>query len=257
MTEEREALVEARDIVTRFGRNIIHDGLNFTLNKNEILGLVGGSGSGKSVLLRTLLGLKHPQGGSVHVNGQNVTDLNGDDLLKIQTQWGVLYQNGALFSGLNVRDNIGLPLREHTDLSDSDIDHLAELKLKLVGLKAGDGDKKPSELSGGMVKRAALARALAMDPKILFLDEPTAGLDPIAAADFDALITSLQQTMDLSIMIITHDLDTLSATCQRIAVLVDKKIITGTFEELMQSDHPWIKSYFHGPRMRAVTSAKG
>lgn len=250
--DSNNPIIEAKGIVTRFGKNTVHNGVDLTLYENEILGLVGGSGSGKSVLLRTLLGLKRPDEGDVFIKGDNVTSLTEAEQLAIQTQWGVLYQSGALFSGLSVLDNVGLPLREHTNLDDATIDHLASLKLKLVGLKPQDSSKKPSELSGGMIKRAAIARAISMDPQILFLDEPTAGLDPIAAADFDELIMTLQRTMGLSILIITHDLDTLSTVCDRVAVLVDGKAVSGTFAELMESEHPWIKKYFHGTRMRAV-----
>jgi len=249
-------VIEARNIVNRFGKVTIHDDLNLSLYANEIVGLVGGSGSGKSVLLRTLVGLRKPQGGQVLVQGSDIVQMDGEEKLARQRAWGVLFQNGALFSGLSVVDNVALPLREHTDLSADDIREIAELKLKLVGLKPEDRLKKPSDLSGGMVKRASLARAMSLDPAILFLDEPTAGLDPIAAAAFDELIANLQQTMGLSVMIITHDLDTLTTLCHRVAVLVDKKIVAGTLLEIMASKHPWIHEYFHGPRMRAVTTTK-
>lgn len=242
-------VIEVRDLVTRFGPQLVHDRLDLTLYQNEIMGLVGGSGSGKSVLLRTILGLNTPASGTVSVKSRGPD--KGNDNKDFRNR-GVLFQNGALFSGLSVLDNIALPLREHTDLPEDDINYLAHAKLQLVGLKPEAGLKKPSELSGGMVKRAALARALALDPEILFLDEPTAGLDPIAAASFDNLILSLRDMFGLSVLIITHDLDTLASICDRIAMLVDKKITAGTMEDMLKSDHPWIKEYFTGPRMRAV-----
>ncbi len=240
-------VIEVKDLVTRFGKQVVHDHLNFTLYQNEIVGLVGGSGSGKSVLLRTILGLNTPASGTVTVKSRD----SGEQTKNFKN-WGVLFQNGALFSGMSVLDNVALPLREHTDLPDDEINYLAQAKLQLVGLKPEAALKKPSELSGGMVKRAALARALALDPEILFLDEPTAGLDPIAAASFDNLILSLRDMFGLSVLIITHDLDTLASICDRIAMLVDKKITAGTMDDMLKSDHPWIKEYFTGPRMRAA-----
>lgn len=241
-----EAVIEVKDLVTRFGDQVVHDHLSLTLYKNEILGLVGGSGSGKSVLLRSILGLIPVKEGTIRVKERD------GDLEGTHKNWGVLFQNGALFSGLSVLDNITLPIRENFDLPEDEMTELALKKLEMVGLKPEAALKKPSELSGGMVKRAALARALALDPDILFLDEPTAGLDPIAAASFDELIKTLRDIFGLSVLIITHDLDTLTTLCDRIAMLVDKKITAGTLEEMMQSDHPWIKEYFTGPRMRAV-----
>ncbi len=246
------ALIEIRGLLNRFGSQTVHDHLDMDLNRGEILGLVGGSGSGKSVLLRTILGLNRPQEGKVLVDGTDIVKLDGDEKLGMQKRWGVLFQNGALFSGLTVLDNIALPLREHTNLPDGEIEDLARLKLQMVGLRPEAADKFPSQLSGGMVKRAALARALALDPEILFFDEPTAGLDPIAAAAFDELTLSLRNAMNLSVMIITHDLDTLTGICDRIAMLVDKKVETGTLEDMLKSTHPWIKEYFQGPRMRAA-----
>lgn len=247
-----EPLIDVRNIVNRFGTQTVHDGLDLQLMPREILGLVGGSGSGKSVLLRTILGLNIPKSGEIFIDGTDVLKLDYDEKLKIQRKWGVLFQNGALFSGLTVLDNVALPMREHTDLPDDMITELALFKLGMVGLDATAASKYPSSLSGGMAKRASLARALALDPKILFLDEPTAGLDPIAAAAFDELILSLRDVLDLSVLIITHDLDTLTGICDRIAMLVDKKVTIGTLEEMTHSDHPWIKEYFGGPRMRAV-----
>lgn len=239
-------VIEVKSLVTKFGDQVIHDHLDLMLYEHEILGLVGGSGSGKSVLLRTIIGLMPVREGTVTL-GKN--DGNDADFNK---QWGVLFQNGALFSGLTVLDNITLPIRENYDLPEDEMEQLALKKMELVGLKTDAALKKPSELSGGMVKRAALARALALDPEILFLDEPTAGLDPIAAASFDELISTLREILGLSVLIITHDLDTLTGLCDRIAMLVDKKITTGTLQDMMHSDHPWIKEYFTGPRMRAV-----
>lgn len=246
------SVIEAHGIVNKFGKQVVHDGLNLTLQKGEILGLVGGSGSGKSVLLRTLLGLHKPNAGSVIVGGADVSDMDDAQKKEMAKKWGVLFQDGALFSGFNVFDNICLPLREHTDLADKDIQSLAMFKLHAVGLKPETAKKKPSELSGGMAKRAGIARSLALDPEILFLDEPTAGLDPVAAAAFDDLILQLRRVLELSVLIITHDLDTLVDVCDRIAMIVDKKIVTGTVGEMMKMDHPQVKEYFQGPRMRAV-----
>ena len=242
-----EPVVEVEGLVTKFGEQVVHDHLDLTLNKGEILGLVGGSGSGKSVLLRTILGLIPLREGNIRIKGRDGAD--SDDNYK---NWGVLFQNGALFSGLSVLDNITLPIRENFDLPEKEMEQLALKKLEMVGLKPEVAYKKPSELSGGMVKRASLARALALDPDILFLDEPTAGLDPIAAASFDELIKTLRDIFGLSVLIITHDLDTLTTLCDRIAMLVDKKITVGTLDDMMKSEHPWIKEYFTGPRMRAV-----
>lgn len=239
-------VVEVEGLVTKFGEQVVHDHLDLTLNEGEILGLVGGSGSGKSVLLRTILGLMPLREGEIRIKGREGSE--GDNY----KNWGVLFQNGALFSGLSVLDNITLPIRESFRLPEKEMEQLALKKLEMVGLKPEVAFKKPSELSGGMVKRASLARALALDPDILFLDEPTAGLDPIAAASFDELIKTLRDIFGLSVLIITHDLDTLTTLCDRIAMLVDKKITVGTLEEMMQSEHPWIKEYFTGPRMRAV-----
>lgn len=247
-----EPLIEVKDIVNRFGRQLIHDHLNMTIERGEILGLVGGSGSGKSVLLRTILGLNAPQSGQVIVDGVDMVGLDLDRKLAMQRKWGVLFQNGALFSGLSVLDNIALPMREHTDLSENDIQDFARLKIGMVGLPLETADKFPAELSGGMVKRASLARALALDPQILFFDEPTAGLDPIAADAFDKLTLALRDALGVSVMIITHDVDTLVSICDRIAMLVDKTVTTGTVDEMRQSQHPWIHEYFTGPRMRAA-----
>lgn len=239
-------VIEVEGLVTKFGPQVVHDHLSLTLYENEILGLVGGSGSGKSVLLRSIIGLMPVREGNVKIQGR------GGKQADPAQNWGVLFQNGALFSGLTVLDNITLPIRENFDLPEDEMEQLALKKMEMVGLKADVAYKKPSELSGGMVKRAALARSLALDPKILFLDEPTAGLDPIAAASFDELIGTLRDMFGLSVLIITHDLDTLTGLCDRIAMLVDKQITAGTLEEMMRSGHPWIKEYFTGPRMRAA-----
>ena len=245
------ALIEIRDIENRFGAKVVHEGLSMTLEKDEILGLVGGSGSGKSVLLRTILGLITPRRGEVLIEGVPVHGRSEEQKADLRRRWGVLFQNGALFSGLSVLDNIALPLREHTDLAPETIEELALAKLRMTGLEPDAAAKFPSELSGGMARRAALARALALDPAILFLDEPTAGLDPIGAAEFDELILSLREALGLSVLIITHDLDTLVSVCDRIAMLADRKVRTGTLEEMKKSDHPWIHEYFNGPRMQA------
>jgi len=241
-----DSVVEVRGLVTKFGEQVVHDNLDFDLHAGEIVGLVGGSGSGKSVLLRTILGLFTPAEGTVTIKAGTG---------RSHSNWGVLFQNGALFSGLSVFDNVALSIRENADLPEDEITELVLAKLRMVGLPNETALKMPSELSGGMVKRVALARSLALDPEILFLDEPTAGLDPIAAASFDELIRKLRDVFNLSVLIITHDLDTLTSTCDRIAMLVDKKITTGTLQEMVESDHPWIKEYFTGPRMRAVLAS--
>jgi phospholipid/cholesterol/gamma-HCH transport system ATP-binding protein len=245
-------IISLRGIVNRFGRQVVHDGVDLDIKRGEVLGIVGGSGTGKSVLLRTIIGLNHPAEGSIEILGKSMLEMNERDRRQIEERWGVLFQNGALFSSLTVAENIEAPLKEHTRLPPELRREIADLKIRLVGLAPEAGAKYPSELSGGMKKRAGLARALALDPEILFLDEPTAGLDPIGAAEFDELIQSLQRSLGLTVVMITHDLDSLAAICDRIAVLVDKKIKVGTLAELQQDDHPWIKSYFHGPRARAA-----
>lgn len=250
------ARIELKNVTNRFGAQVVHDGVNLTLEDNEILGLVGGSGSGKSVLLRTILGLNRPQSGDVLIDGTNIYNLSPEQMLDIQKKWGVSFQNGALFSGLSVKDNVALPLREHTELSPQAIDNLASLKLGMVGLDAEAADKYPSALSGGMITRAAMARAMALDPGILFLDEPTGALDPVAATSLDELMRSLQDILNLSILVITHDVSTLVAVCDRIAMIADKKIEVGTLDELLQSSNPKIKEYFTDPRMKAALAER-
>src|SRR3984893_5263181 len=216
------------------------------------MGVVGGSGSSKSVLLRSVVGLQRPAGGRIDVLGQNMADIDGDALIRMQIRWGVLFQDGALFGDQTVAENVQVPLREHTDLPQLLMDEIASVKLSMVGLPPDAATKYPAELSGGMRKRAGLARALALDPELLFLDEPTAGLDPISANQFQELVKDLQNGLGLTVVMVTHYLDSLVAICDRIAVLVDKHVIVGTLEELMDVDNPWIQEYFRGPRGRAA-----
>ncbi len=234
------------------GPNVLED-LDIDIHPGEILALVGASGAGKSVLMRAILGLVRPQAGEIQAFGETIG--RHGPTVAMEKRWGVLFQFGALFSALTVAQNVAVPMREFLDLPDQLVHGLARLKIELVGLRAEDGDKYPAELSGGMIKRAALARALALDPDVLFLDEPTAGLDPIGAAAFDELIENLKQRLELTVFLITHDLDTLHAICDRVAVLSDKKVVAvGTIEELLALDHPWIQEYFNGPRGRAASA---
>lgn len=254
---ERDAppMIRVRGLETRFGATVIHRDLDLDVRTGEILGVVGGSGSGKSVLMRAIIGLKQPSAGTVEVAGDRVDGLDSRRDKELTRRWGVMFQGGALFSGLTVAENVQVPLREFVALSPALMDEVAAFKIAMVGLPADAGPKYPSELSGGMKKRAALARALALDPRLLFLDEPTAGLDPIAAAAFDTLLRTLAEAMGLTVFLITHDLDTLHAICDRVAVLSDGKVVaTGTIAELMRLDHPWVQEYFGGPRGRAAAA---
>lgn len=256
MTDTREAVIEARDLCNRFGSQSVHENLDLDLYRGEILAVVGGSGSGKSVLLRSIVGLRRPNEGRVKVFGQDLATLNDDQRSQVERRFGVLFQKGALFSSLTVTENVALPLIEHAGLSRADAEHLAGVKLALAGLPISAADKYPASLSGGMIKRAALARALALDPDILFLDEPTAGLDPIGAAAFDQLILTLRDALGLSVFLITHDLDTLYTITDRVAVLSQKKVlVAGPLAEVERTDDPWIHEYFHGPRGRAAEQA--
>ncbi len=252
-----EPIIRVRGLKTRFGAQVVHDGVDLDVTKGEVIGLVGGSGTGKSVLLREIVGLMDPSAGSIEVLGRDTATLGERERLALQARWGMLFQDGALFSSLTVLENIQVPLKEHTRLPRDLIDEIARVKVAMVGLPPDAGAKYPSQLSGGMRKRAGLARALALDPEILFLDEPTAGLDPIGASAFDELIGALQKSLGLTVFMVTHDLDSLYAICDRIAVLVDKKLVVGTIDELLRQDHPWIRDYFHGPRGRAASAAKG
>jgi phospholipid/cholesterol/gamma-HCH transport system ATP-binding protein len=249
-------VIVVRDLVNGFGDQLVHDGVNLSVRRGEIIGVVGGSGTGKSVLMRSIIGLQAPKSGSIEVFGESTLNRETTELADLTKRWGVLFQGGALFSTLTVAENVQVPLREfYPDLDPALLDEIAAYKVVMSGLPADAGPKYPSELSGGMRKRAGLSRALAMDPELLFLDEPTAGLDPIGAAAFDELTRSLQKTLGLTVFLITHDLDTLYAICDRIAVLADKKVIAvGTIDELLALDHPWIQEYFKGPRGRAAVA---
>jgi phospholipid/cholesterol/gamma-HCH transport system ATP-binding protein len=246
-------ILSARGIVNRFGKQEVHDRISLDVLPGEVLGIAGGSGSGKSVLLKTLIGLHRPNAGKVLLNGKAVETLDPAEKASLI---GVLFQQGALFSSLSVAQNVMLPLREHTDLPPEEQQRLASLKLALAGLSAESGAKFPSELSGGMVKRAAFARAIALDPRILFLDEPTSDLDPLTASGIDALIRQLNQSLGLTIIMVTHDLSTLFTVCGRVAVLVDRKITIGTVDELMHSKQPWIHEFLHGPRAQGAMTAR-
>jgi len=255
---DAECVIRIKDLVSKFGDNVVHDGLSLDVRKGEILGLVGGSGAGKSVLLNTIIGLRTPDGGSVEVLGVDLQRATDRQRADVESRWGVLFQSGALFSALTVRENVAAPLHEHTRLSKRLVDEIAELKIAMAGLPASAGLLRPAELSGGMRKRAGLARAIVMDPELLFLDEPTAGLDPISAEAFDRLIRNLSDSLGLTVFMITHDLDSLYAICDRVAVIADKTIIAvAPVQDLEKSDHPWIKEYFMGPRGRAAQLAAG
>jgi phospholipid/cholesterol/gamma-HCH transport system ATP-binding protein len=245
--------IRVRDLVVGFGRQVVLDHLSLDVRKGEILGLVGASGGGKSVLMRTIIGLIPRRSGTIEVMGVAVGGAQERNTQNVAGRWGILFQQGALFSSLTVRQNIQFPLRENLDISQSLMDEIATAKLEMVGLTADDGEKFPAELSGGMTKRVALARALALDPAIVFLDEPTSGLDPISAGDFDALIKTLQKTLGLTVFMVTHDLASLNTVCDRVAALADGKIVAvGPMRELLQSEHPWVKAYFHGKRSQML-----
>ena len=245
-------VVAVRGVVNRFGDQLVHDGLDMEVRRGEIFGVVGGSGSGKSVLLRTILGLQRPQAGSVEINGRDLTGLWGAELRAVKRGYGVTFQSGALFSSLTVAENVELPISEALALPPDPLAGLAALKIRLVGLPVDAGPKYPAQLSGGMVKRVALARALALDPPLLFLDEPTSGLDPIAAAAFDELLLYLQRALSLTVVMITHDLDSIYRTCNRVGVIVDRHMVSDTLDGIARNPDPWIQAYFHGARGRAA-----
>jgi len=256
---DRDIAIRVRGLRNSFGDQVVHENLDLDVRRGEILGVVGGSGTGKSVLLRSIIGLQQPDEGEISVFGQSTIGRSDEETLALRKRWGVLFQGGALFSTLTVAENIEVPLREfYPQVGPQLRDEIAAYKIRMTGLPPEAGPKYPSELSGGMKKRAGLARALAIDPDLLFLDEPTAGLDPIGAASFDEQTRGLQQTLGLTVFLITHDLDTLYAICDRVAVLADRKVIAvGTIDELLATEHPWIQEYFNGPRGRAALSAKG
>jgi len=252
----RETVIEARGVKVGFGERLVLNGVDLDVYRGEILGFVGGSGAGKSVLMRSIIGLLPKQAGTISVFGQDMDRANEDERQAVERRCGVLFQQGALFSSLTVKENVQFPLREYLKVSQALMDELALAKLEMVGLDASVLDKYPSELSGGMTKRVALARALALDPEIVFLDEPTSGLDPIGAVEFDSLIATLQRTLGLTVFMVTHDLDSLHTVCDRIAVLADGKIIAqGDMNTMLASEHPWLKSYFRGKRSRGVQAA--
>jgi phospholipid/cholesterol/gamma-HCH transport system ATP-binding protein len=254
---EKDVVIRIRGLVNGFGTKILHDHIDLDVYRGEVLGVVGGSGTGKSVLLRSIIGLIRPLEGEIEALGHSTLgDVESPEMRKLQMRWGVLFQEGALFSSQTVAENIQVPLREYTSMSQTLMDEIAEMKLAMVGLPPDAGDKFPSELSGGMKKRAGLARALSLDPELLFLDEPTAGLDPISANQFDELIKQLQKSLGLTVFLVTHDIDTLRAITDRIVVLVNKKLVIGTIAELRKSDDPWIKDYFSGVRGRAALASE-
>ena len=243
--------ISVRNLTVGFGEKNVLDGLSLDVHRGEVLGLVGASGGGKSVLLRTIIGLIPPREGRIAIMGAETDYGDNAAMQDIGRHWGILFQQGALFSSLTIQQNVQFPMRENLEISQTLLDELATAKLEMVGLSPDDGNKFPSELSGGMTKRAALARALALDPEIVFLDEPTSGLDPISASDFDELISTLQQTLGLTVFMVTHDLDSLNTVCDRVAALSDGKIVeVGPIEQLVGSQHPWVRSYFHNARAR-------
>jgi len=246
---KKNAVIKVRDLEVGFGNQTVLDHLDLDVREAEILGVVGGSGAGKSVLLRTIIGLVPKRRGSIEVLGVDLAKANEAERRVLERRWGVLFQQGALFSSLTVRQNVQFPMRENLEISQNLMDEMSIAKLEMVGLTPQDANKFPSELSGGMTKRAALARALALDPEIVFLDEPTSGLDPISAGDFDELIRTLQQTLEITVFMVTHDLESLYTACDRIAVLADGKVVAdGTIANMLESEHPWVKTYFQGKR---------
>jgi phospholipid/cholesterol/gamma-HCH transport system ATP-binding protein len=249
--------VEVRGLVNRFGSQVVHEGLDMSVEAGEIFGIVGGSGAGKSVLLRSILGLQRPLSGTVCLCGKDVTRMTQREMRAVKADYGVTFQEGALFSALTVLQNVQLPMLEYLRLAGSDLEELAMLKVRMVGLPADAAGKYPAQLSGGMIKRAALARALALDPQLLFLDEPTAGLDPISAAAFDELLLYLHQHLHLTVVMITHDLDTIFRTCNRVGVIVDRRMVSDTLTGIMDNPHPWIQAYFHGVRARGHSARAG
>ncbi|UTD28441.1 ABC transporter ATP-binding protein [Bradyrhizobium sp. WD16] len=254
-TAAGDAIIRVRDVSVRFGDHLVLDRLSLDVARGEILGFVGPSGAGKSVLLRTIIGLVPKLGGTIEVLATDLDAADAATRRSVERRWGVLFQQGALFSSLTVRQNIQFPVREYLKVSDRLLDEITMAKLAMVGLRPDAADRYPSELSGGMIKRVALARALALDPEIVFLDEPTSGLDPIGAGAFDELVRTLQRTLGLTVFMVTHDLDSLATACDRIAVLGDGKVIAhGTLDDMLASRHPWLQSYFHGARARALAS---
>jgi phospholipid/cholesterol/gamma-HCH transport system ATP-binding protein len=252
---DKETVISLRGVVNRFGSHVLHDHVDLDVYRGEIIGIVGGSGSGKSVLLRSIVGLRRPQEGSIDVFGQDVLNMTEAELRALQMRWGVLFQEGALFSSQTVAENIQVPLNEYTAMSQELKNEVAAMKLSMVGLPEDTALKHPSELSGGMKKRAGLARALALDPELVFLDEPTSGLDPISASMFDELVRGLQKSLNLTVFMVTHDLDSLKAITDRVAVLVNGKLTVGTIDSLRNDKDPWIQEYFSGPRGRAALAS--
>ncbi|MDB6087782.1 MAG: transporter ATP-binding protein [Gammaproteobacteria bacterium] len=250
-------VLEVIGLVNRFGAQLVHDGLSMDVREDEVFGIVGGSGTGKSVLLRSILGLQRPQAGIIRIAGREITQMTLGQLHAVKARYGVTFQQGALYSSLTVLQNVQLPMIEHVDMRPAARDELAMLKIRLAGLPADAAQKYPSQLSGGMIKRAALARALALDPKLLFLDEPTSGLDPISAAEFDELILYLQKQLRLTVVMITHDLDTIFRTCNRVGVIVDRHMEVDTIERIVDHPNRWIQAYFHGARARARSERHG
>jgi phospholipid/cholesterol/gamma-HCH transport system ATP-binding protein len=251
----RYPVLQVSGLVNRFGTQVVHDGLDMEVRADEVFGIVGGSGAGKSVLLRSILGLQRPLAGVVRIDGVDITQMSEAQLRSVKARYGVTFQQGALYSGLTVLQNVQLPMIEHLELDPVALEELALLRIRLVGLPAEAAHKYPAELSGGMVKRAALARALALDPRLLFLDEPTSGLDPVSAAAFDELVLYLQKQLRLTIVMITHDLDTIFRTCNRVGVIVDRRMESDTLQRIVDHPHPWIRAYFHGERARARLGA--